>query len=152
MLSGAGKSLLKKLLPLLLPFLLLLMSCDVSSPEDATEMQIKDILYEIGKNYNWGNVAAIMEYVSVDYRHNGMQRMQLEQLWLDRMARYPLMEIKDLRLEISSDYAVAHFTLSLVSSSQTKISQEPGENGDLSYFYHDGYSWKLHGNQEYIKR
>lgn len=142
---------MKSLALLLLPFVLLNFSCGISSIEHSSEKEIEDILYQVSQNYNWGNVDAIMAHASLDYRHQGMQRMQLRQLWLDRMAEYPLMEISELKVYLSSDYAVAHFKLSLISSSQTKISQEPEEHGDLSYFYHDGYSWKLYGNQEYIQ-
>lgn len=143
---------MKALRLLLIPILLLIASCGISSPELADERQIRDILYEISQDYNWGDIDGIMAHASIDYRHDGMQRMQLRQLWLDRMGRYPLLEITELKVTLSGDYATASFKMSLISSDQTVVSREPEDNGDLSFFYHDGVSWKLHGNQEYIKR
>ncbi len=142
---------MKVLRILLLPFLLLLAACGISSPEQIGEREIEDILYEISQHYNRGDVNGIMAHTSIDYRHDGMQRMQLRQLWLDRMGRYPLLEISEVKVAFSGDYATASFRMSLISSEGTVVSEEPEDNGDLSYFYHDGVAWKLHGNQEYIK-
>ncbi len=143
---------MKALAVLLLPFLLLSASCSISSPEDTDVREIRDILYEISQHHSWGEIDEMMAHTSIDYRHDGMQRMQLKQLWLDRMGRYPLMEITEVKVAFSGrDYAVASFKMSLISSDRTVVSQEPGDNGDLSYFYHDGYGWKLHGNQDFIK-
>lgn len=143
---------MKALAVLIIPLLLLSASCGISSPKDADKREIQDILYEISQDYNWGDIEAMLAHTSIDYRHDGMQRMQLRQLWLDRMGRYPLMEITDVKVSLDGEnYAVAGFRMILISSSETDISVEPEDNGDLSYFYHDGYQWKLHGNQEFIK-
>ena len=143
---------MKALRLLIIPILLLIASCGISSPELADERQIRDILYEISQDYNWGDIDGIMAHASIDYRHDGMQRMQLRQLWLDRMGRYPLMEIREVTVSFDGVYAIAGFKMSLISSEESVVSREPEDHGDLSFFYYDGFEWKLHGNQEFFKK
>ncbi|HPV14670.1 MAG TPA: hypothetical protein PL126_03360 [Candidatus Cloacimonadota bacterium] len=143
---------MKALICLLIPILLLCASCDRETPEEIISREIKDILYNISRHYNWGEIDDMMEYASMDYRHNGMQRMHLRQLWLDRMGRYPLMEIREVMVSFDGVYAIAGFKMSLISSEESVVSREPEDHGDLSFFYYDGFEWKLHGNQEFFKK
>jgi len=142
---------LRYLIPILLIFCILISSCDISDPQISAEQEIRDLIYDLTQAFNWGDINAIMAPVHPSFRHKGMYGMQLRQLWLDRMARFPLLEITVSSVEVNGNYAVAHFSMLFTSSTESILSTEPQDNGDLSYFIYDAGKWLIYGDQGWIK-
>lgn len=126
-------------------------SCGISDPELQTEREIRDLVYELGRSFNWGDINAIMNHVHPEFRHKGMYEMQLRQLWLDRLARFSLMDTQIQRVEVKGDYATVFLKATFSSANETVYFDEPQDNGDYSYFYYDQGRWRLYGNQLWIK-
>ncbi len=126
-------------------------SCGISDPQIGAEQEIRDLIYDVTQAYNWGDIDAIMELVHPEFRHEGMYSLQLRQLWLDRLARFPLLETNVTSVEVNGDYAVAHFSMLFASSTESVLSSEPVDNGDLSYFFYDSGKWQIYGDQGWIK-
>jgi len=142
---------LRYLIPILLFLSMLNSSCGISDPQIGAEQEIRDLIYDVTQAYNWGDIDAIMELVHPEFRHEGMYSLQLRQLWLDRLARFPLLETNVTSVEVNGDYAVAHFSMLFTSSTESILSTEPQDNGDLSYFFYDAGKWQIYGDQGWIK-
>jgi len=142
---------LRYLIPILLFLSMLNSSCGISDPQIGAEQEIRDLIYDVTQAYNWGDIDAIMELVHPEFRHEGMYSLQLRQLWLDRLARFPLLETNVTSVEVNGDYAVAHFSMLFASSTESVLSSEPVDNGDLSYFFYDSGKWQIYGDQGWIK-
>jgi len=110
---------LRYLIPILLILSILISSCDISDPQISAEQEIRDLIYDLTQAFNWGDINAIMAPVHPSFRHKGMYGMQLRQLWLDRMARFPLLEITVSSVEVNGNYAVAHFSMLFTSSTES---------------------------------
>lgn len=135
------------LIPALLILAILIGSCDISSPQSADQQEIRDLFYQIGKAFNWADITAIMEHIHPDFRHQGMYKWQIRNVWLDRMARYSLMETNITHIEINGDFATVHFDLTFTSATENVSYLEPDDNGDLSYLYYDNGRWQVWGDQ-----
>ena len=131
---------------------LLLFSCGISDPDTAAERDIRDLIYELGRDFNWNNIDGIMGKMHPEYRHKGMYQMQLRQLWLDRLAQYSLMETSISRVEINGDYAIVFLQATFSSPSGSLTFIEPEDNGDYSYFYYDRGKWWIYGDQGWISK
>ena len=142
---------MRYLIPILLFLSMLNSSCGISDPQIGAEQEIRDLIYDVTQAYNWGDIDAIMELVHPEFRHEGMYSLQLRQLWLDRLARFPLLETNVTSVEVNGDYAVAHFSMLFASSTESVLSSEPVDNGDLSYFFDDSGKWQIYGDQGWIK-
>ncbi|HNZ07039.1 MAG TPA: nuclear transport factor 2 family protein [Candidatus Cloacimonadota bacterium] len=142
---------MRYLIPILLVLSMLNSSCGISDPQIGAEQEIRDLIYDVTQAYNWGDIDAIMELVHPEFRHEGMYSLQLRQLWLDRLARFPLLETNVTSVKVNGDYAVAHFSMLLTSSTESILSTEPQDNGDLSYFFYDSGKWQIYGDQGWIK-
>jgi hypothetical protein len=139
---------MKYLAPLLIILALLLTSCD-PEPYNQDESEIRDIVYDISRDFSWADINGIMEHVHPDYRHNGMYRDELRQLWQNRLGQFQLLSCEVSEVSITGDYATVHMAMTYDSATDTVTYQEPETYGDASYFYYDGYEWTLYGNQEY---
>ena len=142
---------MRKLIPLLILLCLLVAGCEVFDPQQNAELELRDLIYEITQAYNWGDIDTIMQQVNMDFRHKGMSSMQLRQLWLDRMARYPLMEAIVTSVDGSGAFATVSLDMRFTSATESVLYTEPQDNGDLSYFIHAGGKWQIYGDQMYIK-
>ena len=132
----------------LIILLLLLASCKLTKPEYSTENQIKNTLYGISNSFNNKDLAPIMNAVHEDYSHNGMIKWNLRELWLDRMARYSLLEINVVQITFNGDYyATVTMVMDFQDAAGNLVLNEPWDSGDISYFYYNGRSWVICGNQ-----
>ncbi|MDZ4183161.1 MAG: hypothetical protein U1B83_09810 [Candidatus Cloacimonadaceae bacterium] len=138
-------------LVILLTIALLMASCGWNDPQITAASEIRDILYDISVNFNFGNISGIMSHVHPDYLHKGMRDWGLRELWLDRMASYSLLSIDFISVQVDGNYALATMRMSFDSPSETLVLQEPGDSGDASYFFFDGDKWRLHGNRYYVR-
>ena len=130
-----------------------LFSCEFVDPQQDAELKLRDLIYDITQAYNWGDIDVIMMHVHIDFRHKGMTSMQLRQLWLDRMARYPLMEATVTGVDGSGAFATVSMNLTFTSATENVQYTEPQDNGDLSYFIATaGGKWQIYGDQMYIKK
>lgn len=130
----------------LLLILLLSFACTFDS-ENQDEKEIRDIIYDISRDFNWNDLGGIMEYVHPNFLHNGMYGFELEQLWQNRKAQYQLLTCQITDVEIDGDFATVFMTMTYESSTATDTFIEPTTHGDASYFHYDAGSWQLFGNQ-----
>lgn len=141
---------IRQLLPLAL-ILLALFACDKDTYSQ-DENEIRDIIYDISRDFSWNEIEGIMEHVHPDYLHDGMYDYQLRLLWLDRLANYDLLACAVSFVDIQGDYATVHMVMNFESSQGSYSYPEPETSGDASFFHYD-YSygeWMLYGNQLYI--
>lgn len=140
------------LLAVLLAGILAVSGCDTSSPDNVSENEIRTAIYNITYAFNMNNVDDIMAYVHADYLHKGMYRNQLQQLWLDRRALYTNLETTIWSVNINSDRATVNMRMAFSGPGvPTLILDEPQSSGDTSFFFHDGQSWVLYGDQQWGK-
>jgi len=76
-----------------------------------------------------------------------MTSYNFNDLWLDRMAQYSLLEIEVLYIDLDDDYAVVHSKNKFISHSEPVILNEPEDSGDISYFKRENGVWYIYGNQ-----
>jgi hypothetical protein len=126
---------------------LLLASCDLTSPEEVAQNEIRDIIYDLSSNFNWKLVDGIMDHAHPDYLHDGMQSFGLRQLWLDRMSQYDLLDCEIQEVEVDGDFALVRMRMTFTSATGELVLDEPQDSGDASYFYNGGNGWRLYGNQ-----
>jgi len=136
----------KYLAVLLLLSSLFLASCE-SDPTAADEYEIRNIIYDISRDFSWGEINGIMAHVHPDFRHKGMYSAELLQLWQNRRAQYELLDCDVSDVEINYDRATVFMTMTFQSAGATYSYSEPETSGDASYFFYDGGSWQLYGDQ-----
>jgi len=140
------------LIIILLASLLALSGCDTTDPDNTNESDIRAAIYQITSSFNWNNIDAIMALVHTDYLHKGMYRNQLQQLWLDRRALYTNLETTIWSVTILDDRATVSMRMTFSGPGVPTLTlDEPQSSGDASYFFHDGQSWVLYGDQEWGK-
>jgi hypothetical protein len=132
---------------ILLLCLFALLSCHNSTSISWDESRIHTILYNIERAYNDHDIDALMNHVHFDYLHKGMPRWRVRELWLDRMSEYPLIDFLNVRINLLDDRATVSFTMKLVSPDATVYTDEPADNGDLSYFAYINSDWYVYGNR-----
>ncbi len=133
-----------KILFSFLPIIFLLLGCiDTSSPQDADEMEIEEILEDIRYNFNNDFLDLIMLHYHPSFHHNFDYKYDEELIWEQRLIDYDIMEFQNLQIEFTStNQATASFTLYF----DDDVFFEPEDHGDLSYFYYDDSEWKICGN------
>ncbi len=139
------------LIALLVSLLLFTGSCQTSDPEAIAQKEIRDILYDLSVDFNLDNFTGIMDHVSSEYLHKGMISYHLNDLWLDRMAQFSLLEIEVLFIELAGDKAVVHSNNKFSSAIENTTLQEPEDSGDISYFRRENGVWLIYGNQMWVK-
>ncbi len=132
--------------------LLLLTTCKTDDSDALAQREIRDILYDISLDFNLGNVYGIMDYVDNNYLHKGKITWHLNEEILDRLARFQLLEIEVLYIEIDGRYAVVHSKDHYTSSVESVTYNEPEDSGYLSYFHRNRGSWLIYGDQGWIKK
>lgn len=134
---------MKKILFLLL-ISVVIISCDLSSPEDVNKSEIKNIFDEIKTVFNFNDLDAIMQNYHPEFKHNTNDWAFEEIVWNIRLNDYDVIDFSDLQIDLHGDYATVYFTMYL----DAEAFQEPStENGDISYFYWDTNRWYLCGNE-----
>ena len=131
----------------LLLTLLLISSCTLTEPNYSPENQIKNSLYDISRWFDNKNLNPILDLVHEDYLHNGMTKWNFRELWQDRMGQYALLDISAIQLTFNGDYATVKMVLDFTDPEGNLTLNEPWDSGDLSYFYYNGNSWVICGNQ-----
>ncbi len=121
----------------------IIVSCDLSDPEDVDKAEIEDILNDIVISYTFLDLEGIMENYHLDFLH-GSDSFNAEQIiWEIRQNEYDVMSITDIDIELNDNFATAFFTLTF----DEQTTQEPSaEFGDMSYFYREYDDWKICGN------
>jgi len=143
---------LKKYLLITLVLLAMLLSnCAESNPDSIAQQEIRDILYSLSLDFNMNDVAGIMEYLSTQYLHKGMISYNFNDLWLDRMAQFSLLEIEVLYIEVPDNKAVVHSNNKFTSATENVTLSEPEDSGDISYFIRENGVWRIYGNQHSAK-
>lgn len=136
---------------LLIILALQLVSCDFDDAESLSQKEIRDILYDISLDFNLGNSYGILDHVHQNYLHKGQITWHLNDEILDRMARFQLLEIEVLFIELDGNFAIAHTRDHYSSSIEDYTYSEPEDTGYFSYFYRDRGSWLIYGDQNWIK-
>ncbi len=137
---------------LILIVALLLGSCGEDDTEQLAQREIRDVLYDISTDFNLKDMYGILEHLHIDYLHKGKITHHFNSDWLSNMARFSLLEIEVLYIEIQDNKAVAHTRNKFSSSAENIILNEPEDNGDISYFYRDNGMWYVYGNQAWLKK
>lgn len=131
----------------LLFILLMITSCKDTTSVSYDETRITTILYNIKQAFNSHDIDALMTGFHQDYLHNGNSRFAIREIWLNRMGEYLLINFENVKIRVADDKAVVSFTMKLIKQDATLTTEEPGNSGDLSYFFYDGYDWYVYGNQ-----
>jgi len=126
--------------------------CQHSTHLNYAETRINDILYNIRQAFNNHDIDALMTYFHYDYLHDGYNKWEIEQVWLDRMAEYLLIDFQNVQIDVYRDEAVVSFTMKLQNQTEAVYYTEPAAHGDLSFFYHNNYDWYVYGNRHYYKK
>lgn len=124
-----------------------LFSCGVSSPEEVDDYEIEQILEEIEKEFNFGNLEGIMIYYHEDFLHNNKNYWEEETVWQLRLLEYNMIEFQNIEVEINGAFAQASFKMIFTNNSGVHVFNEPEDHGDVSYFYKENQVWKIYGNQ-----
>ncbi|HQC58882.1 MAG TPA: hypothetical protein PK707_04525 [Candidatus Syntrophosphaera thermopropionivorans] len=139
---------MKKIGILLLLIIISLCACDTNSTKPDEE-EIRNIIYDISRDFCWNDINGIMEYVHKDFRHNGMYRDELRLLWNERRNKYQLLQCDISQIYIHNEYATVFMTMTYQSATETVTFLEPDTFGDASYYYFDKGRWQIYGNQEW---
>lgn len=127
----------------ILILVVLLFSCDVSSPEDADKAEILDILDAIKDSFHQIDLDGIMQNYYINFLHNTDNYTFEENVWQERLNQYFLIDFLDIKIELNDNFATANFTMKL----DEDVFNEPEDHGDVSYFYRELGSWKICGNE-----
>lgn len=129
----------------------LLSSCGESDNDSIAQKEIRDILYNLSLDFNLNDIAGIMEYLSDQYLHKGMIAYHFNDLWLDRMAQFSLLDIEVSYIEFMDNKAVVHSNNKFTSAVENVTLSEPEDSGDISYFIRENGVWRIYGNQLWAK-
>ncbi len=122
--------------------LLISISCDTSSPEELDKNDILDIFDSIQLSFNIDDPDGIMQNYHQDFFHNGDTfDWERDVIWVSRLAEYDVLLFENIEINVNENYATASFLMHL----DAMTTEEPDENGDLSYFYYDLGNWKVCG-------
>lgn len=126
----------------LLIFLLIVISCDTSSPEELDKNDILDIFDSIQLSFNIDDLDGIMYNYHQDFFHDGDFYWERDVIWVSRLADYNALLFENIEISLNGNYATASFLMHLDSIT----TEEPSvENGDISYFFYDLGSWLVCG-------
>jgi hypothetical protein len=140
---------LGKLLLLFCVSLILVSGCSYATSDEYDENRVNTILYNIKQAFNNHDIDGLMIYFHHDYLHNGQSKLQIEQVWLDRMAQYLLIDFQNIDIDVHGDAALVTFTMVLQTQHETVNYDEPDSHGDLSFFEYIDSDWYVYGNQHY---
>ena len=128
---------------------LLILSCDVSTPEEAGQAALENALDELELAFNLHHIDEIMVYYSPDYLHNGDDKDDVQLDWEIRLNDYQEMVLDDIVIELNDDRATISFIRRFYDNGQmVKVLVDPDDNGDMSYWKQEFDEWKIVGNRE----
>ena len=123
--------------------LIFLTSCDLSSPEDIDEAEIKEILSDIETAFIFDDQDGIMQHYHPEFLHGNNSLSSEYIIWEIRRNHYETMMINDIEIELNNQFATVDFTLTF----DDETTQEPStQHGDMSYLYREYDDWKICGN------
>jgi hypothetical protein len=135
---------------LLAMLLTVVSSCDLSSPEEAKEIEIRNKLEEIELAFNLHHIEDIMMHYSWDYLHNGDDIGSVRLDWEIRLNDYQEMELTNIDIELNGEKATARFERKFKVNGEVEVNlSEPDDNGDMSYWEWGIDGWKIRGNGEF---
>ena len=127
---------------------LLVIGCKQTTSSSYDKDQINQILYNVRLAYEQNDIDGVMQYYHTSFLHNGQSLWQIREVWQNRRSEYPLLEMQNVSIKIEADEAVVSFTMKLIKPGQIVYSNEPADNGDLSYYLYDNEKWQIWGNQQ----
>lgn len=136
---------------IMLMALAIITACDLTEPQ-SNETLVREQLSAFERAFNTKDPAAMMDLVHHGYLHNNLNYWNFNQIWQDRMAQYALLEIREISIVFSGDYATASMRLDFIDPEGGQSYLEPQTNGDISYFYFTGSIWKICGKDYYPGR
>lgn len=123
--------------------LIILISCNTTSPEEFDKQSIIEILDSIQSNFNFDDLDGIMQYYHEDFYHDGDDfEWERNTVWFTRLNDFDILDIESIEIEVRGDFATASFIMSL---DQTVTDEPSVENGDISWFYYDQQNWLVCG-------
>jgi len=129
----------------LLILMIALGSCSLKDG-NPSESSIKDILYDLEVAFNTKDRYRFFQHFHPDYNHDSGSFGQVREAWLNLMASYDLIAIRNIVVEVDGQNAIAYFTMIFTDDGIESEVYAPIQNGELSYFGKDGNVWKVIGN------
>lgn len=129
----------------LLLFLILfsITACDISSPQELDEAEIKDILRALETAFTFQEPETIMQHYHPEFLHGTNSYSAQQIIWEIRLNDHDLMKIENIEIDLNERFATAQFFLTF----DDQTTNEPSaEYGDMSYFYREYDQWKLCGD------
>ena len=139
---------------IILFFIIFLFSChSVTSFEQETDFNIKDILNKIQYNLNFAQPDSINLFIHENFSHKGRDKKEEENFFMDLSFEYTFFSFKNIEIQrLSYTRAIAKFDMVLQNNTQILKTFEPSEIfGDLSYFYYENGRWYLIGKDNFKK-
>jgi len=137
-----------KEIALIFSLLLLLCSCDLSSPEEASVGEIENAFQAIELSFNLDHIEDIMQYYNQNYLHNDDDIDDVRRDWEIRLNDFQGMEISDLDIDLDGDKATVSFILKFLNNGEiVQEYNEPDDNGDISYWELETNGWEISGNR-----
>ncbi len=125
----------------------LLLSCKDTTSASYDESRINEIMYNVENAFNNHDIDALMLNFSSEYLHNGQAKWEIEEVWLNRMGQYLLIDFQNIEIDVHDDEAMVSFRMKLTNATETVYIDEPATHGDLSYFFYNNSDWVVYGNQ-----
>ncbi|MBT3169548.1 MAG: hypothetical protein HN952_05685 [Candidatus Cloacimonetes bacterium] len=124
-------------------FLIILFSCETSSPQDVLEMEIMDIYDTIKESFLVGDLERIMQFYHTDFQHDNDDYDGELTVWQLRRINHETIDFSDIEFGVYDNFVEVSFTLHLDDESFV----EPETFGDISFFYFTSQNeWKICGN------
>jgi len=117
-----------------------------------TDPSIEDIhrlFAGLAMDFNYRNINGILSIMHNEYMHNGFVLWHLNQVILDRMELYDVLEIEVLNINIDGEYAVVTTRDRYCSETEDVTFNEPGDGGYFCYLYRVDGACKIYGNQSW---
>jgi len=130
----------------------LLMACNPNGDDEKdAKAQIVNIIREIEYTFNntvqGGNdVSSIMKYYSEDYRHNGANKMEVNNRWVTRAREYSSMRVEVI--DVYKNYIDDNRNVVLTTYFYSRSNNNPVLDiyNDFSVFSDEDGGWKIIGN------
>lgn len=140
-----------RLIMLVIIFIGMLSGCKSTSSQDYNVSRINTILYNVRRAFNEHDIDTLMSHIHLNYLHKGQSRWAIREVWLNRMSNYQIIDFLNVAIFVDGNSARVEFTMKLQNADETVYTNEPNQNGDLSFFIYDNYDWSVYGNQFYYK-
>lgn len=127
---------------------LLLLSCDVSSPKDVAESEIRDQLDAIKTAFNLGDLDGIMARYHLEYYDDGDDYAAVELRWQLRLIEYDSLSFDDIAMNIDHPSAYVSGTMTLsAGNGDPLVMLLPDDTTELTWWQNFNGTWKILGRQ-----